>query len=142
MQPTTPYHLLAKAIASYCLVVFLGFSLYGAQYNQINNGQILKPGLHKGVVLSSAGTEGKTHNPFSTPLKSESVCEELEFESETETGNDIDIDFESLFQIVSAKESLLFSVENNLFEQLTLSIQNRPSVSLVVLFHSWKGFLS
>ncbi|HLP20421.1 MAG TPA: hypothetical protein VK174_08970 [Chitinophagales bacterium] len=138
MRSHTPYHLLAKAIASYCMVVFLGFSLYGAQFTQLNNGQILASGLKKGVALISA--DGKTHNPFSSPLKSESVCEELEFESETETGNDIDI--ESLFQIVSAKESLLFSVESNLFEQLTLSIQNRPSVSLYVLFHSWKGYLA
>ncbi|HLP49843.1 MAG TPA: hypothetical protein VK154_03105 [Chitinophagales bacterium] len=139
MKPRTKYHKLVKAVLNYCLIVIWGLSFVSAQCVTSTGSYTDHYLVHKVVLVSSAGTNG-AHLPFSYPAKTDQAWEETELD-ETEASEDHSFEVETLFHILSSEEGLLTRLESNLFEQLTLSIQNRPSVSLFVLFHSWKGYL-
>lgn len=140
MQPSKQHRLLcAKAVLKYCLLTLLALSFFSQSFALVNNYGGKNLLYTHGAVLSSAGAFNNPHFPF--PFKAESLAEEPEVLDEMGADDDSDFEFAALLQYLLSTYKFDSVTGQNLFAQLTQSIQNRPTVSLFVLHHSWKSFL-
>ena len=126
-----------KSILSYSLVVFLSlfyvWSLYSA--NTSNS----KQGSNDIFVIHL--TENATvsyYNPYHLPFKKSS---ESEIPTENESKDNFDEDVDQLIEKQSCKDKLFSFFEDHTLFQLKQSLENRTTISLLILYHSWKSFL-
>ncbi|MBQ19462.1 MAG: hypothetical protein CMD31_01780 [Flavobacteriales bacterium] len=126
-----------KSILSYSLVVFLSlfyvWSLYSA--NTSNSKQ------ESNDVFVIHLTENATvsyYNPYHLPFKKSS---ESEAPTENETEDNFDEDVDHLIEKRSCKNQFFSAFKEQTLFQLKQSLENRTTVSLLILYHSWKSFL-
>jgi len=126
-----------KSILSYSLVVFLSlfyvWSLYSANTNNSKQGSndIFVIHLTENATVSY-------YNPYHLPFKKSS---ESEAPTENESKDNFDEDVDQLIEKQSCKDKLFSSFEDHTLFQLKQSLENRTTVSLLILYHSWKSFL-
>jgi len=142
MKPGNKHLFLAKAAFSYCLVTLISFFVWGQQgavsfstYSAKNN----LPAHYQ--ILSSSNSHSVPQLPASCPYGQECIAEELELSEENESVGHSDFEWIALFQDQFSEKDLYVAPSPTLFEHLTLSISSRSTVSLFILYHSWKSFL-
>ncbi len=111
---------------------FIGFSDSTAQENDLSQASC--------YILSDDFTDA-SHNPFNLPLGHESDVPETSKEKESKEKEDIDNKWDKwLFNSVYETYHKYSSIKC-LFSSLFSSLQNRSTVPIFVLYHSWKSFL-
>jgi hypothetical protein len=123
------------------LTVIVGFFTIGGQNLQAAN-TLVAEGLwqvHHPAGDVNLGNDHHTgHFPFApnpTPL-------EPEFPDEGESNDNIDNELDKLFSSLHLTTRINIDSGRCLLSQLRLSIQSRSGISLFVLHHSWRTFLS
>ncbi|HEY0652831.1 MAG TPA: hypothetical protein VGD65_06875 [Chryseosolibacter sp.] len=135
-------HSLSDGTSSAILAIFFSFFFVFAQA-----ADFVAPGVEHGPIDRKAPFYGthflKSHNQsHHAPFGSVPIPAESESKDEREKNHESDEDSEKLFAILSLKERFQVSSDSRLLAQLLSSRQNRKELSLVVLHHSWKSFLS
>ena len=129
-QPAALYRYCLAAI--FCLSFFGQFSLYVL----LNNGQQVT--VHEKISFSDPAHQA-AHNPFGQPFALEPNSSE-ELENEPDAGSD-PVQSLGLFSI-RHEEHVRCSTEKSSCSSYLSSLQTRKTVSLIILYHSWKSFLS
>lgn len=126
-----------KSILSYSLVVFLSlfyvWSLYSA-----NTSNSKQKSNDVSVIHLTEDATVSYYNPYHLPFKKSS---ESETPTENETEDNFDEDVDHLIEQHSCKDKLFPSFDDHILFQLKQSLENRTTLSLLILYHSWKSFL-
>jgi hypothetical protein len=124
------------------LVAFLSFFLIGGPFIQAANAlRIEKVVQENSHSLSSSQFVSKTLPPFQFPIEPPLMVEELEFSDGNEDGNEFKKHSDNHLHQYYLKLSLLSQSEAGIVLHSIENGYSKSTVSLFVLFHSWKSFL-
>lgn len=131
------------AISSFMALVF-SFSIIGAQSFLLiyvsSKSNIVSNNIdaNQSNNLTKYSSSLVHNNPVETII----LSNETEDSKEDETKDSSEDEFNSIYNNNYYEYNFTTPSVKNLFNQLAISIQNRSSVSLFILHHSWKSFLA
>jgi hypothetical protein len=101
----------------------------------------------RGFPIDSAGASQSQLNihvdhPVKPPLNSYPIPAEQESSTERDADDKFDDEANKLLASVSLKEGIKVSSRKCLTHHRWLSTESRTEISLIILHHSWKSFLS
>ena len=82
------------------------------------------------------------HRPDHLPFDRDEVPLEPETPDEVESNDNVKEDLSKVSWALSAEKKFNVSLARRLLLQLQLSIESRSKISLFILHHSWKSYLS
>lgn len=130
-----------EAIPKYLFIALLCFFFVNSQSaisaSKHSKKDIVQENLNS--FLSKHFVENST--PFHLPFESSPVIEESEINDINESANSFVYDINNQFHNYSSKTRFDSSNEISLWGQSTQCIYNHTTVSLFILYHSWKSFL-
>ena len=131
-----------KAALNICVYTFLVTFFVGTLYSATTAANQSKESVrHDGLTLLECHVD-LPHTPFHLPVKLPPIPNKSEdIDDEEQKDKFDDESSKSLWQYASYRLFNLSS-EKSRSIQLEQSVQNRTTVSLIILYHSWKSFLS
>lgn len=130
---------LPSTLVKYCLAVFFGLSVFGHYFVQPSFNATHKTVLAaKGISVSDPASR-TPHYPLDPPIVAEPDNSEG---PENELNNDAGYGIDLFCLGAIPADVFLCSIAKSSFSNFVSHVQNRETVSLVVLHHSWKGFIA
>ncbi|MES2288021.1 MAG: hypothetical protein V4547_20205 [Bacteroidota bacterium] len=133
-------NLLLKAVLKYCLFVLFGFLFVWGQSSASASTQGKKIAIHQDLTCHlSDDLFNSSHHPFHLPFESAPTPNEPEASDENGQEDNFDDDLIPLIWNDPSEGTfnISASVRNDFFK-IVQSFQNRSTVPLFILYHSWK----
>lgn len=140
-RKTRTRHVSPKGLSSSFLAVFFSFFFVFAQASDFAKVGIENQPDHV-ALPSGAHLLADHHKAHQLPINSLPTPTESESKDEREKNHESDDDENKLVPVLSLRERFNVTSCKSLLLQLQHSRENRKLLSLFVLHHSWKSFLS
>jgi len=139
---TKKYCSLMQTAMSYCIAIVFSFSIIWVQASALANTIPKNNIVYNDINKSNDLVKYSSAPIHPVPVETLLASSETENSQEDESKDDSKDRTSSLGSNFSYESNIIISSEKSLFHQLALAIQNRTTVSLFILHHSWKSFLS
>jgi len=124
-------HPALQLLMGWSLTVLFSYSIFSTALGFNNNGEVNDSAIHQ---------QHSPEQPPDVPLDSDSAP--FEVQNEKDLKGSLDDEWGAILGDVAISRWSCYYSTNVSFFQHARSVQNRPTVSLFVLHHAWKSFLS